>query len=89
MIGATPGPFTCFLLERGLKTFRLRMEQHNRAGLAVRGPWKPSQDRESLVSRLEIASRLPHRQAQMRGFGSVVTFSGERQRQGDSASLTR
>jgi len=35
MIGATPGPFTCFLLERGLKTFALRMEHHNKAGLAV------------------------------------------------------
>ncbi len=35
MIGATPGPLTCFLLERGLKTFGLRMEHHNRAGLAV------------------------------------------------------
>lgn len=35
MVGATPGPHTCFLLERGLKTFGLRMEQHNRAGLAV------------------------------------------------------
>ncbi len=35
MIGATPGPFTCFLLERGLKTFALRMEQHNRAGLLI------------------------------------------------------
>ena len=32
MIGATPGPLTCFLLERGLKTFPLRMEHHNRAG---------------------------------------------------------
>lgn len=35
MIGATPGPLTCFLLERGLKTFALRMEHHNRAGQAV------------------------------------------------------
>ena len=35
MIGAVPGPFTCFLLERGLKTFGLRMEHHNAAGLAV------------------------------------------------------
>src|SRR5512135_2692951 len=35
MIGATPGPLTCFLLERGLKTFGLRMKHHNEAGLAV------------------------------------------------------
>jgi cystathionine gamma-synthase len=31
MIGATPGPLTCFLLERGMKTFGMRMEQHNKA----------------------------------------------------------
>src|ERR1700759_4244895 len=35
MFGATPGPHSCFLLERGLKTFDLRMEQHNKSGLAV------------------------------------------------------
>jgi cystathionine gamma-synthase len=35
MVGATPGPHTCFLLERGLKTFGLRMEHHNRAGLTI------------------------------------------------------
>ncbi|MGE5894432.1 MAG: trans-sulfuration enzyme family protein, partial [bacterium] len=35
MIGATPGPLTCFLLERGLKTFGMRMEHHNKAGLAI------------------------------------------------------
>src|SRR5512136_276432 len=35
MIGATPGPLSCFLLERGLKTFPLRMEHHNHAGLLV------------------------------------------------------
>ena len=33
MIGAIPGRLTCFLLERGLKTFALRMEHHNQAGL--------------------------------------------------------
>ena len=35
MIGSIPGPLTCFLLERGLKTFGLRMEHHNRAGLEI------------------------------------------------------
>lgn len=35
MVGASPGPLTCFLLERGLKTFALRMKHHNEAGLKV------------------------------------------------------
>ncbi len=75
MIGATPGPLTCFLLERGLKTFGLRMEHHNEAGLAVarmleahpkiEKVWYPGLD--SHPDR-EIAK------AQMKGFGSVVTF---------------
>ncbi len=57
MIGATPGPFTCFLLERGLKSFALRMEHHNRAGLAIaRMLGVTPEDREDLVSRLEVAS---------------------------------
>ena len=75
MIGATPGPFTCFLLERGLKTFALRMEQHNRAGLAIarllelhpkiEKVWYPG-----------LTSHPDYRIAreQMRGFGSVITF---------------
>jgi cystathionine gamma-synthase len=35
MVGALPGPLTCFLLERGLKTFALRMKYHNESGLKV------------------------------------------------------
>jgi cystathionine gamma-synthase len=75
MIGATPGPFTCFLLERGLKTFGLRMKHHNAAGLAVarmleahpkvKQVWYPGLD--SHPDR-KIAK------SQMKGFGSVITF---------------
>jgi cystathionine gamma-synthase len=75
MIGATPGPLTCFLLERGLKTFGLRMKHHNEAGLAVakmlevhpkiEKVWYPGLD--SHPDR-KIAKE------QMKGFGSVVTF---------------
>ncbi len=75
MIGATPGPFTCFLLERGLKTFSLRMEHHNKAGLAIaqmleahpkiEKVWYPG-----LKSHpdYKIARKL------LKGFGSVITF---------------
>jgi cystathionine gamma-synthase len=75
MIGAVPGPMTCFLLERGLKTFGMRMKHHNQAGLAIarmleRHPkiekvWYPG-----------LASHPDHKLAkrQMRGFGSVISF---------------
>jgi cystathionine gamma-synthase len=75
MIGAIPGPFTCFLLERGLKTFALRMAHHNQAGLRVAHflenhpkilkVWYPG-----LKSHPDYAIATQ----QMQGFGSVITF---------------
>ena len=75
MIGATPGPFTCFLLERGLKTFGLRMEHHNRAGIAVSKMLESHQNVEK-VWYPGLKSHPDHMIAtqQMKGFGSVVTF---------------
>jgi cystathionine gamma-lyase len=34
-LGAVPSPFDCFLVNRGLKTLAVRMEQHMKNGLAV------------------------------------------------------
>jgi len=75
MIGATPGPFTCFLLERGLKTFALRMEQHNSAGLAVARMLEKHPKIEK-VWYPGLKSHPDHRIAvsQMSGFSSVITF---------------
>jgi cystathionine gamma-synthase len=75
MIGATPGPFTSFLLERGLKSFVLRMEHHNNAGLAV-AKMLESHPKVEKVWYPALESHPDHRIAiqQMRGFGSVVTF---------------
>jgi len=75
MIGATPGPFTCFLLERGLKTFALRMEHHNRAGLAI-AKMLESHPKIEKVWYPGLESHPDHKVAiqQMRGFGSVITF---------------
>jgi cystathionine gamma-synthase len=75
MIGATPGPFTCFLLERGLKTFGLRMEQHNRAGLAI-ARYLEGHPKIKQVWYPGLKSHPDYRiaRAQMRGFGSVITF---------------
>ncbi len=75
MIGSVPGPFTCFLLERGLKTFALRMEHHNRAGLTV-ARMLESHPKIEKVWYPGLESHPDHRIAteQMRGFGSLITF---------------
>ncbi len=75
MIGAVPGPLTCFLLERGLKTFALRMEHHNQAGLAVARMLEAHPKIEK-VWYPALPSHPDHAIAtqQMKGFGSVVTF---------------
>jgi cystathionine gamma-synthase len=75
MIGATPGPFTSFLLERGLKTFALRMEHHNRAGLAV-ARMLESHPKIEKIWYPGLESHPDHRIAieQMRGFGSMISF---------------
>jgi cystathionine gamma-synthase len=75
MIGATPGPLTCFLLERGLKTFGLRMEHHNRAGRAV-AEMLEAHPKVEKVWYPALASHPDHKLAmeQMKGFGSVISF---------------
>ncbi len=75
MIGATPGPLTCFLLERGLKTFGMRMEHHNSAGLAV-AQMLEAHPKIEKVWYPGLPSHPDHRIAreQMKGFGSVISF---------------
>lgn len=75
MIGATPGPLTCFLLERGLKTFALRMEHHNRAGLEI-ARMLESHPKIEKVWYPGLESHPDHgiAMSQMKGFGSVITF---------------
>ncbi len=75
MIGATPGPLSCFLLERGLKTFALRMEHHNRAGQAV-AEMLEAHPKIEKVWYPGLKSHPDHAiaTAQMKGFASVITF---------------
>jgi cystathionine gamma-synthase len=75
MIGAIPGPLTCFLLERGLKTFALRMEHHNSTALAVARMLEAHPKIEK-VWYPGLKSHPDHKIAmqQMRGSGSVITF---------------
>jgi cystathionine gamma-synthase len=75
MIGATADPFTCFLLERGLKTFSLRMQHHNAAGLRV-ARFLESHRNVEKVWYPGLKSHPDHRIARslMRGAGSVISF---------------
>jgi cystathionine gamma-synthase len=75
MIGPVAGPLTCFLLERGLKTFGLRMEHHNRAGLQV-AKFLEAHPKVERVWYPGLPSHPDYRLArrQMRGFGSVISF---------------
>ncbi len=75
MIGATPGPLTCFLLERGLKTFGMRMEHHNKAGLAV-AKMLEAHPKIEKVWYPGLNSHPDRKLAmeQMKGFGSVISF---------------
>merc|ERR1712048_1355774 len=63
-IGPVPSPFDCFLVNRSLKTLKVRMEEHQRNGLAVgrwleqhpcvisvRHPGLPSHPQHELVTR--------------------------------------
>lgn len=75
MVGAIPGGLTCFLLERGLKTFALRMEHHNKAGLAV----AKALEAHPKIERVwypGLKSHPDYRLARklMRGSASVITF---------------
>jgi cystathionine gamma-synthase len=75
MIGSIAGPLSCFLLERGLKTFPLRMEQHNRSGLEV----ARALEKHPKVGKVWYPGLKSHpdfaiARAQMRGFGSVISF---------------
>ncbi len=75
MIGATPDPFTCFLLERGLKSFALRMEHHNTAGLAIAQMLKSHPKIETIwYPGLKSHPDYQIAKEQMKGFGSVITF---------------
>jgi len=75
MVGSMAGPFGCFLLERGLKTFGLRMEHHNAAGLEV-ARFLESHPKVKRVWYPGLKSHPDYRiaRAQMRGHGSVITF---------------
>lgn len=75
VMGAVNSPHNCYLLERGLKTFELRMQRHNENGQAV-AEFLESHPRVSRVLYPGLPSHPYHEIAAqtMRGFGGLITF---------------
>ncbi len=75
ILGGINSPHNIYLLERGLKTFALRMEQHNRNGQAV-AEFLQDHPRIERVYYPGLADHPSHGVASrtMRGYGGLITF---------------
>jgi cystathionine gamma-synthase len=76
IMGAINAPHNIYLLERGLKTFELRMQRHNQNGQAV-AEFLAGHPRVEKVYYPGLPSHRDHDLAnrQMRGFGGLITFN--------------
>ncbi|TWU17664.1 Methionine gamma-lyase [Novipirellula galeiformis] len=76
VLGGVNSPHNLYLLERGLKTFALRMQRHNENGLAI-AQFLESHPRVERVYYPGLKSHPSYETAaaQMRGFGGLITFS--------------
>jgi len=74
-VGATPGPFDCWLVLRGIKTLAVRMERHAQNAAKV-ARFLESHYKVERVIYPGLASHPGHELAtrQMRGFGGMITF---------------
>ncbi|MGL4513646.1 MAG: trans-sulfuration enzyme family protein [Lacipirellulaceae bacterium] len=75
IMGAINSPHNVYLLQRGLKTFELRMQRHNQNGLAV-ARFLEAHPRVEKVYYPGLESHRDHAVARkyMRGYGGLVTF---------------
>ena len=75
ILGSINSAHNCFLLQRGLKTFDVRMERHNQNGQAI-AEFLEAHPRVEKVYYPGLESHQYHdvAKAQMRGFGSLITF---------------
>lgn len=75
IMGTISSPHNMYLLQRGLKTFELRMQRHNENGLAL-ARYLESHPRIERVFYPGLESHPYHAVAKetMRGFGGLVTF---------------
>jgi cystathionine gamma-synthase len=76
IMGAINSPHNIYLLERGLKTFELRMQRHNHNGQAI-AEFLAGHPRVEKVYYPGLPSHPQHETArrQMRGFGGLITFT--------------
>jgi len=74
-VGATPGPFDCWLVLRGLKTLAVRMERHAANSMEV-ARYLESHPKVEKVLYPGLPSHAQHELAkgQTRGFGGMLTF---------------
>lgn len=75
IMGGINSPHNLYLLQRGLKTFQLRMQRHNENGQAV-AEFLENHPRIERVYYPGLASHPSHEIARrtMRGYGGLVTF---------------
>lgn len=73
-VGAVPGPWDCFLVLRGIKTLALRMEEHQKNGLAV-ARWLEDHPQVERVLHPGLESHPQHALAQRQSRGNSSTFS--------------
>ena len=75
-MGGVNSPHNLYLLQRGLKTFELRMQRHNENGQAMAEFLESSIRGSEHVYYPGLASHPTHEMAKrtMRGFGGLVTF---------------
>ncbi len=74
-IGATPGPFDCWLTLRGVKTLGVRMRQHAKNADAIAKFLDEHPAIESVTyPGLESHPQHELAKAQMKGFGGMITF---------------
>ena len=76
ILGSINSPYNLYLLERGLKTFELRMQRHNENGQAI-AEFLERHPRVDRVYYPGLASHPSHEIAasQMKGFGGLITFN--------------
>lgn len=74
-IGAIPGPWDCFLVLRGLKTLPLRMEEHQKNGMAL-AQWLEAHPKVERVLHpgLESHPQYAIQRKQARGDGGTFSF---------------
>ena len=76
ILGSVNSSHNMYLLERGLKTFDLRMQRHNKNGQAI-AEFLDSHPRVDQVYYPGLESHPTHAiaKSQMRGFGGLITFT--------------